>query len=148
MLSPLSVDRKPEPSQRRCVPFPGLWHSQDHSELFSFAYFCPFPLKCGLLAVRGCFCINKKEANTWCYYYCYWKKNVWKKHLLWSLSKDFVPRSYLQRNKSRVQPSLCESRERGFCAAVWTFLLSLRSRGRLSSDCVWPSVKLNENLSE
>ena len=94
------------------------------------------------------FLYKQEGSKHWCYYCCYSNKNVWKKQLLWSLSKDFVPRSYLQRNKSQVQPSLCKSRERGFCAAAWTSLLSLPSRGCLSSDCVWPSVKLNENLSE
>lgn len=48
--------------------FPRTVTQPDHSHVFSFAYFCPFPLKCGLLAaaaaVRGCFCINKKEAST------------------------------------------------------------------------------------
>lgn len=138
-------------SPEKVCDFPRTAAKPNHTEVFSLAYFWPFPLKCGLFAVRECFykqegngrfvlllllleekCVKKKSFEIVKLRFCTEKLSPsWKKRK-WASSK-----------------SLEKQRERELSVqSASTLSLSPQPRVCLSSDCVWPSVKLNENLSE
>lgn len=79
------------------------------------------------------------------------KKNTREKHFLRLSNKDFLLRSYLinEREENGLQQSPCQSKERERELSVpsaTTLSLFPQSWLCLSSNCAWPSVKLNENL--
>lgn len=87
--------------------------------------------------------------NTLCYCYCYWKKNMWKQHLLRLLNKDRVLGSIsVTKEKkggfSKVPVEAQRERE----LSVQSARPAPSPHSCLSSDCAWPCVELNENLSE
>lgn len=59
--------QKPGVQRMHVIPS-GMRQSQYHSQVFSFACFCFFPLRYGLFPVRV-FCVDKKGMNTLCFCY-------------------------------------------------------------------------------